>query len=95
MKERDDLLEEIREERMRQLDIHGYSSTHDSRVNDDAELARAAAAYCLSASGHTIAPGFCWPAHWDVALFKPKFPRRDLIKAGALILAELERIERS
>jgi len=32
-----------------------------------------------------------WPPEWD---FKPNEPRRMLIKAGAMILAEIERIDR-
>lgn len=38
-----------------------------------------------------------WPVcgkPWDEKWWKPKNPRRDLVKAGALILAEIERIDR-
>ncbi|NIP90061.1 MAG: hypothetical protein GWN84_10315 [Gammaproteobacteria bacterium] len=34
-----------------------------------------------------------WP--WNVGWWKPKDARRDLIRAGALIVAELERLDRA
>ena len=34
-----------------------------------------------------------WP--WDADWWKPKDPRRDLVRAGALIVAEIERLDRS
>lgn len=34
-----------------------------------------------------------WP--WGQAFFKPKSARRDLVRAAALIVAELERLERA
>lgn len=33
-----------------------------------------------------------WP--WALIEYKPKTPRRELVKAGALILAEIERLDR-
>ena len=33
-----------------------------------------------------------WPYQWE---FKPADRRRELVKAGALILAEIERIDRA
>jgi hypothetical protein len=35
-----------------------------------------------------------WPKHWDLAWWKPKDPRRDLVRAAALIVAEIERLDR-
>ncbi|MEB3421767.1 hypothetical protein VK682_24660 [Salipiger manganoxidans] len=34
-----------------------------------------------------------WP--WDRKWWKPTTPRRDLVKAGALIVAEIERLDRA
>lgn len=34
-----------------------------------------------------------WP--WDIAWWKPKTPREDLVRAGALILAAIEKIDRA
>lgn len=38
------------------------------------------------------APGN-WP--WDLEWWKPKNPRRDLVRAAALIVAEIERLDRA
>lgn len=35
-----------------------------------------------------------WPKYWSWDWWKPKDPRRDLVRAAALILAEIERIDR-
>lgn len=60
-------------------------------------LAAAGAAYAFSAAteGRYLADdplGF-WP--WDKSWWKPKGARRDLIRAAALIVAEIERIDRA
>lgn len=36
-----------------------------------------------------------WPQHWLDAWFKPKDKRRDLVRAAALIVAEIERLDRA
>ena len=51
---------------------------------------------CLSDGEYTAsqkAIPYYWP--WDPAWWKPIDPRCDLVKAGALILAEIERIDRA
>lgn len=89
-------------ERRRQVEVEGWESEHDDQHNG-AELALAAGAYCQSAAKPTIyarKPGaafsipMCWPTWWDKAWWKPTNPRADLVKAGALIIAEIERIDR-
>jgi len=63
----------------------------------EGELAVAAGCYALHA--HNIAKGVHgftpqnWP--WDRKWWKPTNPRQDLVKAAALILAEIERIDRA
>jgi len=37
----------------------------------------------------------CWPQQWDHSWWKPSDRRRDLVKAGALIVAEIERLDRA
>ena len=37
---------------------------------------------------------FGWPHTWDASWWKPKDRRRDLVRAGALIIAEIERLDR-
>jgi len=79
-------------ERARQVEGEGWSPEHDDE-HDGGEIAQAAAAYCEHAVNQDAnLPGF-WP--WDEAWWKPRTPREDLVRAGALILAEIERIDRA
>ncbi len=83
-------------ERQRQINTEGWTPEHDDS-HGDGEMAEAAACYAASAHVPAIlkrrqAPGF-WP--WAAKWWKPSDTRRDLIKAGALILADLERLDRA
>lgn len=78
-------------ERQRQVEQEGWTPEHDDQWADG-ELARAAACYAHDPRPFNIVPPKDWP--WDEAWWKPSDRRRDLVKAGALILAELERIDR-
>ena len=87
----------IAAERTRQLQQLGYTPTHD----DDhrlSELSRAALAYTLLASKQAhnpdASPPSQWP--WHTKSWKPSpDPVRNLIKAGALIAAEIDRLRRT
>lgn len=82
-------------QRQRQVTGEGWTPEHDD-ANNDGEMAQAAACYALNAAGwKTEALRGCWPIKWMAAWFKPTDPRRDLVKAGALILAEIERLDRA
>ena len=81
------VVDEIRDERERQVSAEGWSPRHDDRQSHG-EIASAAAAYAIGD------PGF-WPAAWPRAYWKPKSRRRDLVRAAALIVAEIERLDRS
>ena len=91
---------EIAAERRRQIDAEGWSAEHDDQ-HKTGELARAAACYALHVGWlqHPRATG--WPQHppgawpWDDIWWKPRDPRRDLIRAAALIVAEIERLDRT
>jgi len=78
---------EVLAERQRQIVSEGWTAEHDAdwRCN---ELIRAAACYLL--------PGL-YPEHWPWAekWWKPKGRRRNLVRAAALIIAELDRMERA
>lgn len=94
-----EVLGEIHRERVRQLVSEGWTEQHDDKWRKG-ELAFAAAAYTLEANsyhpptGHEdLITSHIWP--WDINWWKPKDPRRDLIKAAALIVAEIERIDRA
>ena len=86
-------IELITAERWRQVTDEGWSRDHDDEVNAGGELARAASAYALAGCGDL--PGFEgeWPVAWGRRA-APKTPDRALAIAGALIVAELERLQR-
>lgn len=81
-------VELIAEERARQQKI-GYDKTHDLRHPTEA-FVNAAAAYLYAALGETSKGESLWP--WDSLYFKPKSAKRNLVKAGALIAAAIDRL---
>ena len=91
-------MEEIRAERQRQIEVEGWTPEHDDEHNCE-EMRVAAWCYYANASRSFEAPlrddgapvGWPWAAKW----WKPKDKRCDLIRAGALCLAEIERLERA
>ena len=86
---RKEIIHEIWNEREQQGEREGYDEYHDDGPEHDAgQLSEAAAAYCL---GATRKAANLWP--WGDG-FKPKDRRRDLIRAAALIVAEIERLDR-
>lgn len=86
----------IAEERQRQLNKEGWTAEHDEQwING--ELLDAAEAYLRYVrTGNEICFGsvpaeLIWP--WDSKWWKPSRDRvRNLVKAGALIAAEIDRI---
>lgn len=103
------VIEEIAAERKRQIVAEGWDAKHDDD-HDEGQLSRAAACYAAHASAYQrvdhyvgmkayqevepsrSADNFGWP--WARKWWKPKDPRRDLIRAAALIVAEIERLDR-
>lgn len=86
---------EIAAERRRQVEVEGWTPEHDD-AHVNGEMAGAAACYCLGSVSHwagSMAIQSLWP--WDKSWWKPTDRRRDLIKAGALIVAEIERLDRA
>lgn len=82
-------------ERQRQVSDEGYQPSRDD-VYRNKELAHAAACYALippAEEGRTPNCPPLWP--WPTASWKPRGRRENLVRAGALILAEIERIDRS
>ncbi|SHI10001.1 Ead/Ea22-like protein [Pantoea sesami] len=79
-------------ERQRQRSVEGWTSEHDDAYQNN-ELADAAACYAIHAHNQGLSTPAHWP--WDPEWWKQSGPRRDLVKAGALILAEIERIDRA
>lgn len=81
-------------ERKRQVAAEGWTPVHDDEY-EHGELADAAGCYALSSELFDCAgePPRPWP--WPDEWWKPTNRRRDLVKAGALILAEIERLDRA
>ncbi|EPP9830730.1 ead/Ea22-like family protein [Klebsiella pneumoniae] len=81
-------------ERKRQVTADGWTPGHDDEY-EHGELADAAGCYALSSELFDCAgePPRPWP--WPDEWWKPTNRRRDLVKAGALILAEIERLDRA
>ncbi|MGA4275628.1 hypothetical protein ACI2VH_02665 [Ralstonia nicotianae] len=85
-------------ERARQISAEGWTPEHDDE-HADGQMALAAGYYALACAfpherdiGGGRVPSY-WP--WDKSWWKPRDPRRNLVKAGALILAEIERLDRA
>lgn len=81
-------------ERRRQIEAEGWTPEHDDKHAEG--LACAAACYAVGDRRLMIAGDMAdievWP--WDESWWKPTNRRRDLVKAAALILAEIERLDR-
>jgi hypothetical protein len=100
-------LRDVIAERKRQVEKEGWSTDHDDD-HEDGSLARAAAAYAWAASrwdraglkdieGNSFVAFILrtiWPDDWSYEWWKPKSKRRDLVRAAALTLAEIEKIDR-
>lgn len=92
-------LELIAAERERQITQEGWSVSHDDQHKDN-ELAEAAVCYAMpekirNAIIWNITIRFrIWP--WADRFWKPSPDNRirELVKAGALIVAEIERLQR-
>lgn len=81
-------------ERRRQVEAEGWTPEHDDDCHDHGQLARAAACYaCPDDISWTDYFGLRWP--WSREWWKPKDRRRNLVRAGALILAEIDRLDRA
>lgn len=81
-------------ERQRQISAEGWTTAHDDQ-HDCGELASAAACYAAFTAAFPAGdPSSYWP--WSKDWWKPSDDkRRNLVKAGALILAEIERLDRA
>ncbi|KQP34280.1 hypothetical protein ASF27_01585 [Methylobacterium sp. Leaf102] len=98
--------QDVAAERRRQIVEEGWTASHDDTHTDGA-LAQAAAAYAFvgslseywrahlspSSAGCTLRD--LWPEAWGFSAFKPKDRRHDLVRACALLIAEIERVDRA
>jgi hypothetical protein len=87
----------IAQERKRQVNDEGWTSMHDNQ-HKNGELASVAVCYILNAVYNfnqiEHRPGVWWPNNWDVKFWKPRDQISDLVRAGALIAAEIDRLQR-
>jgi len=82
-------------ERVRQVDDEGFSAERDDQyVRGELALAAACyAAHAVGGGGAIASVQSLWP--FPRAWWKPGTPARDLTKAAALLIAELDRRERA
>lgn len=101
---------DIAMERDRQIDEEGHTPERDDELHSSFELSRVAAFYCLHTAENAFpgsstdrlseryalseAAYISWPKSWHPSWKKPKDARRNLIRAAALIVAEIERLDR-
>ena len=81
-------------ERQRHQSAEGWTPEHDDE-HCNGELAMAAVCYINETGTVNRNGGKPWGWPWDASWWKPNARRRNLVKAGALILAEIERIDRA
>ena len=89
------VLAEVAAERLRQQTSEGWTPEHDD-THDAGQMAGAAACYSLTAiehSGPNATIDFHWP--WSRSWWKPKDKRNNLVRAAALLVAEIERLDRA
>ncbi|MBB4145863.1 hypothetical protein GGQ72_004429, partial [Rhizobium rhizoryzae] len=101
-------IKDVLDERLRQQSVEGWSLEHDD-AHSSGEMAAAAATYAysttLSDRHRQYVSGIysiensailrdLWPASWAKSWWKPTDRRRDLVKAAALLVAEIERLDR-
>jgi hypothetical protein len=91
----------IATERKRQVEAEGWTAAHDDSFHKTGELASAAGCYVDLAAYQASNTGYApdtrkpmgWP--WSKEWWKPSVdPIRNLVKAGALIVAEIDRLTR-
>ncbi|MBS9720203.1 hypothetical protein JYU29_05815 [Tianweitania sp. BSSL-BM11] len=98
---------DIAAERQRQQAVEGWTPEHDD-THEGGQLSAAAATYAYGASlsderrasitgifsiRNNMLANDLWP--WEHSFWKPTDRRRDLVKAGALIAADIERLDRA
>ena len=88
-------LSDVLDERIKQIEKFGFDAEHDD-ANLFFSMSNVGALYALYASSLNNGTIFeaAWPSNWDISWWKPESQRTNLVKAAALILAEIEAIDR-
>ena len=88
-------LRDVIAERRRQLVVECWAPEHDDHYHQG-ELERAGAAYalhsCRPATGRWFVADI-WP--WSGKWWKPRLHRENLVRAAALLVAAIERLDRA
>jgi hypothetical protein len=92
-------VELIAAERQRQVEVEGFDAQHDDE-HDGGSLGRAAVCYITyeDKKKYQIRPDDRAPAYWpwEPESWRPSPDKiRNLVKAGALIAAEIDRLQRA
>ena len=85
-----EVFRQIEQERQRQIS-KGYDADHDD-AHVCGEIAKAAACYAIAGLGDQVKRKWLWP--WEEAAFKDEGRLKNLVKAAALLVAEIERCAR-
>jgi len=89
-------IDDVIAERKRQIEVEGFTPARDDEYNNN-ELASAAACYAICNSecelfDLTFDGDMLWP--WQMKWWKPTTYRQNLVKAAALLIAEIEQVDR-
>lgn len=89
-------IELITEERQRQIEKHGWTAEHDAEHSNN-ELSKAAIVYASDSQVRENSNIIDWLWPWEREWWKPTPENRirELQKAGALIAAEIDRLQAS
>jgi len=93
-----DAARDVLAERQRQVSVEGWTPEHDDehRTGGMAVAAACYAAWSMPSRPASEVVAVMWPwTGWSHQWFKPKDTRHNLIRAGALLLAEIERLDRA
>lgn len=87
---------DVVDERVRQLEAEEWDYAHDDQYVDG-ELVQAASCYANATLQEPWMPVTVTPVDWPWGHddWKPKTYRENLVRAAALLIAEIERIDRS
>jgi len=91
-------ISDVLSERERQISVEGWTPEHDDQHNDSS-MSIAAACYALAdipaleVQTVKLRDLWCWTG-WGPSWFKPKDRRRNLVRAAALLIAQIERLDR-
>ncbi len=80
-------------ERRRQIESEGFNAIHDDTYGESEKLVHAAVCYAVADGDAGAVASTLWP--WSLSWWRPKSKRRNLVRAAALIIAEIDRMDRA